>query len=320
MRALGAETGSVHPRTASTRSICPPLLKSRCLPCKTTLRTLPRDWPGLITTPRPNPYRLRGRKPLVDEDSFALAQALLKQRGQDLTLRRGNRSEFLLSGVIRCGRCKRAYIGMSARGNGGFYHYYACSGRQKLGSRACDGERLNRDKLETAVLDQLARLYRDGELIAAALQTAHRKSIADRPAIEEQRRTLSEEIRRGERALDRYYQAFENGELDAGRFQARLTELEGRLESLHEHDASLTSQFGADDNAHFDPASLATVAHRLRDTLAAGEPEQTKALLRLLIKELRVNGRSEILPTYRVVTPEVCAQRQVQWSVPGSNR
>ena len=40
-----------------------------------------------------------------------------------------------------------------------------------------------------------------------------------------------------------------------------------------------------------------------------GEPEQTKALLRLLIKELRVNGKSEILPTYRVVTPEVCATR-----------
>ena len=55
------------------------------------------------------------------------------------------------------------------------------------------------------------------------------------------------------------------------------------------------------------PASLAAVADRLRDTLQAGEPAQTKALLRLLIKELRVNSRSEILPTYRIVTPEVCA-------------
>ena len=60
------------------------------------------------------------------------------------------------------------------------------------------------------------------------------------------------------------------------------------------------------------------MADRLRDTLAAGEPEQTKALLRLLIKELRVNSRSEILPTYRVVAPEVCAT--TKWSVPGSNR
>jgi site-specific DNA recombinase len=103
-------------------------------------------------------------EPLVDEPTFQAAQALLKQRGEDSSLRRGNRSDFLLSGVLRCGRCKRAYVGMSAKGNGGTYFYYACSGRQKLGPKGCDGERLNRDKLEAAVLDQLARLYRDGDL------------------------------------------------------------------------------------------------------------------------------------------------------------
>ena len=63
----------------------------------------------------------------------------------------------------------------------------------------------------------------------------------------------------------------------------------------------------ADPAWGFDPQALASVVDRLRETLAAGEPEQTKALLRLLIKEFRVNGRSEILPTYRVVAPEVCA-------------
>jgi hypothetical protein len=49
------------------------------------------------------------------------------------------------------------------------------------------------------------------------------------------------------------------------------------------------------------------VANRLEHTIAEADPRQAKALLRLLIKALRVNGRSEILPTYRVVTPEVCA-------------
>lgn len=38
-----------------------------------------------------------------------------------------------------------------------------------------------------------------------------------------------------------------------------------------------------------DRASLAAVANRVRDILALGEPEQTKPLLRLPIKELRVN-------------------------------
>jgi hypothetical protein len=38
--------------------------------------------------------------------------------------------------------------------------------------------------------------------------------------------------------------------------------------------------------------------------IAKGEPEQAKALLCLLIAEPRVNGRADIQPTYRVLTPD----------------
>jgi hypothetical protein len=49
------------------------------------------------------------------------------------------------------------------------------------------------------------------------------------------------------------------------------------------------------------------VADRLDQVIVNGEAEQAKALLAILIAELRVNGRSEILPTYRVGAPVVCA-------------
>ena len=42
--------------------------------------------------------------------------------------------------------------------------------------------------------------------------------------------------------------------------------------------------------------------------IANGDTDQTKALLRILIADLRVNSRREILPTYRVGAPVVCAQ------------
>jgi site-specific DNA recombinase len=91
-------------------------------------------------------------EPLVDELTFRRAQRLLRERGRDIALRRSNPGDYLLSGLVRCGRCRRAYVGASARGNGGLYHYYACSGRQKLGPQGCDGERILRDKLEAAVI------------------------------------------------------------------------------------------------------------------------------------------------------------------------
>ncbi len=39
-----------------------------------------------------------------------------------------------------------------------------------------------------------------------------------------------------------------------------------------------------------------------------GDTDQAKALLRILIADLRVNSRTEILPIYRVGAPVVCAQ------------
>ena len=52
---------------------------------------------------------------LVDELSLQRAQRLLRERGEDMGLRRGNPGEYLLSGLLRCGRCRRAYVGMGAR-------------------------------------------------------------------------------------------------------------------------------------------------------------------------------------------------------------
>jgi hypothetical protein len=55
---------------------------------------------------------------------------------------------------------------------------------------------------------------------------------------------------------------------------------------------------------------LAEIADVLETVCAEGDPRKAKALLNLLIDELRVNSRAEILPTYRLVTPAVCAMSE----------
>ena len=244
---------------------------------------------------------------LIDEVTFTRAQRLLRERGEDMALRRSNPGNYLLSGLLRCGRCKRAYIGMSAKGNGGTYHYYACSGRQKLGPKGCDGERIPRDKLETAVVAQLAALYRNGDVIQEAIEASAAQRHTDAAALEEQRRGLTAEIHRGERAIDRYYAAFEQGDLDAKRFQTRVSALESRLADLNGQDLDLAARAATEPPTAPDTANLAAVADQLERVVTDGDPKQAKALLRLLVKDLRVNGRSEILPTYRVVNDAVCA-------------
>jgi site-specific DNA recombinase len=47
-------------------------------------------------------------EPLVDDDTFDRAQEILRRRGEDASLRRGNPTDFLLSGLVRCHHCGRA--------------------------------------------------------------------------------------------------------------------------------------------------------------------------------------------------------------------
>jgi hypothetical protein len=129
----------------------------------------------------------------------------------------------------------------------------------------------------------------------------------DVAALDEQRRAIAEEIRRAERALDRYYGTFEQGDLDPKRFQTRVSALESRLTDLREQDLDLAARLAPDPPTTPDAGNLAAVADRLEHVIAHGDPKQAKALLRLLVKDLRVNSRKEILPTYRIVGDTVCA-------------
>jgi site-specific DNA recombinase len=195
---------------------------------------------------------------------------------------------------------------MSARGNGGTYHYYACSGSRSSAARAATANASPATSSNTPCSHSSPSSTATERSSAGPSTKLPPEEQAGRPALEERRRALAEEIRRSERALDRYYEAFESGDLDSGRFQQRVSALETRLAALREQDAELAQQLATEAATAPDTADLEAVADQLERTIAEADPKQAKALLRLLIKDLRVNGRSEILPTYRIVTPEVC--------------
>jgi site-specific DNA recombinase len=239
-------------------------------------------------------------EPLIDQDSFDRAQALLARRHEDPSLRRGNPTDFLLSGLVRCHHCGRAYVGTSAHGRSGRYTYYACSTRYKYGRAKCDGERLPKDRLEQAVLAQLAGLYRDGELVQQALARATERAASQRPRLEDQLAATRADMASLEGKLDRYLQAFEHGQLEPAVCQRRIQHHHARLEALRGQEAHLAQTLATHAHTAPDTAKLAGLADQLDEIVANGSREQAKELLRLLVKEIRVHDRGRITPTYRV--------------------
>jgi hypothetical protein len=116
----------------------------------------------------------------------------------------------------------------------------------------------------------------------------------------------------------RYYEAFEQGKLSPARCDERLSRLQARLEDLRAQEAELSLSTAHEAGHGPTPADLARIADQRERVIAEGEPQKAKALLRLLIEEPQVNGRAQIEPTYRLVTPTVCATSE-KWSRRGSN-
>ena len=199
-------------------------------------------------------------EPLVDQQLFEKAQQILRRRSENASLRRGNPSDFLLSGVVRCNHCGRAYVGTSAHGRNSRYTYYACSTRYKYGPSKCNGERLPKERLEAAVLGQLADLYRDGRLIERALAAAAKHMAKERPRVEEQLASARAEIARVERKLDRYFEAFETGDLSAALCHERVRGHRERLETLREQEADLVRTLATQAHTRPSAAALASLA------------------------------------------------------------
>ena len=79
---------------------------------------------------------------------------------------------YLLTGLVRCARCGKRYIGASATSKAGRYRYYVCFSRQRFGRHTCDADSLPAEELECAILAQLVSVLEQQPLVRQAITEA----------------------------------------------------------------------------------------------------------------------------------------------------
>jgi site-specific DNA recombinase len=236
-------------------------------------------------------------EPLLAPALFEQAQAILQERGNDPSLRRSNQSDYLLTGLVKCVRCGKRYIGAAANGNGGRYRYYVCFSRQRYGRHSCDADSLPAEELEQAILEQLQDLLAREDDVREAITAAFAKLDAQQPKREAEVARLDAELRKVDEALDRYFRAFENGTLPEKACAPRIADLTRRLSELQARrdelsgDAEEAAEPLTDDDLHALQAHVAEIIEH-------GEPSARKALLQSLVDEIRVVSRGEIYPFF----------------------
>jgi site-specific DNA recombinase len=235
-------------------------------------------------------------EPLVDANLFERAQAILRERGEDASLRRSNTSDYLLTSLLKCARCGKRYIGACAHGNGGRYPYYVCFSRQRYGKKTCDADSLPAEELEQAVLEQLLTVLEQEPLVRQAIEEAFAELDAAGPKREAELKRVDAELRKLHETLDRYFRAFEQQTMPEHLCGHRINQLTEKLRQLE----ARREELAADDERP-EPLSdqdLAALQTHVREAIEAGDPAQQKALLQALVDEIRVVSRAEIHPFF----------------------
>ena len=242
---------------------------------------------------------------LVNQDTFDSAQTTLAERKEVAWKRRSNASDYLLSGIVRCGKCGNRFLGTVAHGRKGPYRYYTCFSRNRYGRHGCQADRLPADAFEHAVVASMQATYSNSDLIERAVTGAMKKANATLPSKRFELRSLEARIEKAEQALQRYFDAFESGSLTAGRLADRMGELERRLAELRTQRETLQEEL-ADKSIVIPTANeIGAVLTTLDDAIGNGTHSQRKALMQQLVAEIRVESRSAIFPTYRLPAPPV---------------
>ena len=111
-----------------------------------------RLYVGVIDVPDFGVRDKRGDfEPLVNDEVFYNAQAVLSGRLPVTAPLQRSRPDFPLRGFVRCAACERGLTGSWSKGRSDYYAYYHCR-------PGCRGVNVTKAKLEGLFVDELARL------------------------------------------------------------------------------------------------------------------------------------------------------------------
>ncbi len=225
---------------------------------------------------------------IVNRDQFDRVNSLMRSRAPKIVHPRRVGSPFLLTGLVKCNTCRRAFTGQYSKSPR--YPYYVCQTLMKRGSGACDAPRLNARHFEEMVVE----MVRTNILTESCLPDLAKlvgEEMDDLTA--EQRKklqTIEAEIGEVKRQLRRLWRFIETSDdVDVDDLSARMREQRDRQERLEEAAADASAVLDQRRSILGDVNAIAAYARDMKDFLDESELAEARAFVKSFVKEIVVN-------------------------------
>ena len=240
---------------------------------------------------------------IVSEVLFGQAQEILDQRREDVSGRRWNNGSRLLSGLMKCARCKGPMVGTSCnKKKEGSIPYYVCSKRHS--THDCDQDYVRADLLEAAVIQDIKAMLQDEGLMARIWAEANKRLDSEKPDLTRDIRRVENQMTDVGSRVARYLEAFETGKLQADICNEKVRELKARLAELGAERHDLEERRQRLNLPAMDREFLGKTLAEFEEVMAVAENAKKKHLLRQLVKKVLVHDRHTVEVWYGLPAPD----------------
>ena len=248
------------------------------------------------------PVRVENAWPaLVSRETFDLVQQGLHERAP--TVQRPARvgSQYLLSGLLRCGICGKHYSAQGAKS--GQFAYYVCASLFREGAGACTARYLNATKVENLVVEKVRDRILTEETITELVTLVAEEIDALAGEVNGRLTAINSELSDVETRLENLYQALETKQLPIEALSPRILSLKARQDQL------TAAREGAEAQLEQRRAELPTSKEikgyvaDFRELFREGTFPERKALIRNFVQGIEIVEDEAVL-TYTIPMPQ----------------
>ena len=241
-----------------------------------------------------DPVRVEKAFPaIISNTQFKRVNKIMRSRAPKITHPRRVGSTFLLSGLVKCYRCKRALSGRySSRGT---FPYYVCHSYVTRAPGACDSPRLDARQFEELVVSKIrSNILTVGnirDLIKVVDERLDGATGDQRKRLETIESELADVLGR----LDRLYDIVETTDMHVDDFKPRIRSLRERQERLESAAEGARAILAQRNSVLEDVETITAYAQDVRKFLQKSELTERRAFIETFVKEI------ELLPDNAVV-------------------
>jgi site-specific DNA recombinase len=205
--------------------------------------------------------------PIITEEHFEYAQQLLEQGRR----RHSNfgKHNYLLSGLVRCGRCGSTMTGRKTKSHGKDFYIYECR-KNYAGSKTSGcGRQISENKLNKYVWEQLVEIFNDPSRMDQFSEETENTYIQD------ELKHLEEEIEKTKKGRKRLFQLVSLSEDD----DMDLEEIKDQIRDLQIKEKNLQNKY-----------------NQIKDELKAGQKSEPNEMAFMKAVEYYLTKNSDNLP------------------------